>query len=122
MKKFIGLLLVGVMLLSSGGCAKKTADLTAGTETAVRQAVIATDKYLDQELSVEEAHDKITAVSKDLKEADDIYSDEWKAQLDLLSLSVAFLGFVREEPNGEEIAELVEKRNKLASYVGVKER
>ena len=127
MKKMIGLALASVLLISAGGCAKKKAELTVGTETAIEQAIIAMDKYFDQEISAAEAKNKINSLTSGMTTSKDSSIDEMNAIITLSRCETALRGAADDEAvgdgvNGEELAELIDRRNELAAYVGVKER
>ena len=122
MKKMIGLVVAGVMLVSAGGCAKKKAELTVGTETAIEQAIIAMDKYLDQEISARDAMKKIDSLTDGMTTSKDSSIDERNAIITLSRCRTALAGAEYDGANGEDVAEIIEFRNELASYVGIKER
>lgn len=129
MKKLIVLLLAAALLLTA--CSSTKFPMTSQHEKYGRKALEIADAYLDFDLTLDEAKDKIDALVKSEASLPEPSSEEnvgsLSVEIEVASLQSAFFHAVLRAEGlkglaSEESADILKARNKLAEDLGVKAR
>jgi len=121
-KKIIPALLTLSMLTACGGRPKNISEeMYNYAESVIRAA----DAYMDNQLSYEEAYQKIDSLSDSAEELSDEHENDPNNtgdRLTYLDIGLVRSGLYLEHSGTETYADLLESRNMLAKQIGYSER
>lgn len=131
MRKFISTITVFIILLATFTACKASANASEKAVSAAKQAIECVDDYLDGKVGYDDISDKLDEIGNSMEYASEYtpeeknedpqkYSD-YRIHFELLLLPHSILmDSIESDP--ESYQEIIDCRNKIASYAGLPER
>ena len=123
--KFLLSILVSCIIFAS--CNTMPSDISSAHYTYAQKAIEIVDEYLDFNITVEEAYEKISELHEREETLPDTdYDDPTHANDFSIEATVSIIDFnlfqLKLDPSSDEQSELLENRNELAELIGAKKK
>lgn len=128
MKRIFLVVCCVLLMLSLFGCGAKYKDISPQHVEYTKKAIEIADKYLDYDYTAKEAYYELKDITNRENELPDVPDDDpgktqnLVVETSVTLLQVRLLGAWGDDATYEDYQEILESRNDLAEYIGVKKR